>query len=211
MRAAERAAVKAAGLARYFTGTACPRGHLADRFVSNGSCITCTEESKKLRRAEYPELESLHAKARRLKDPEAARARDRADRIRNPEGTRERLRRWRVKNPDYEARRRQSNLQVFLAFQLRNRFKGALRCRAKAGSAVRDLGCTIPELIVWLERQFQPGMRWENYGDWHIDHRRPLASFDLADRAQVLVACHWTNLQPLWAVDNLRKGARHAA
>lgn len=86
----------------------------------------------------------------------------------------------------------------------------ALKNQQKAGSAVDDLGCTIPELMAHLERRFLPGMTWANWSrhGWHIDHIKPLASFDLTDREQFLAACHYTNLQPLWAVDNLRKGDR---
>lgn len=84
----------------------------------------------------------------------------------------------------------------------------AFRTKAKTGSAVRELGCSIEELILWLESQFQPEMSWKNYGLWHIDHRKPLSSFDLTKMDQVKVACHWSNLQPLWALDNLSKGAR---
>jgi hypothetical protein len=53
-------------------------------------------------------------------------------------------------------------------------------------------------------------MTWENWttNGWHIDHIRPLASFDLTDRQQFLVACHYTNLQPLWATENRKKQAR---
>ncbi len=83
----------------------------------------------------------------------------------------------------------------------------AIRTGAKSGSAVRDLGCTILELKAYLEARFLPGMTWKNHGlkGWHIDHIRPLTSFDLADRAQLLQAVHYTNLQPLWWQDNLRK------
>jgi len=50
-------------------------------------------------------------------------------------------------------------------------------------------------------------MTWDNWtlDGWHIDHIKPLASFDLTDRKQLLEACHYTNLQPLWAKDNLTK------
>ncbi len=78
----------------------------------------------------------------------------------------------------------------------------------KVGSAVRDLGCSVDKLKKHLESRFRFGMTWENYGMWHIDHIRPLASFDLTDRVQFLQACHYTNLQPLWAPENLGKGAR---
>ena len=71
-----------------------------------------------------------------------------------------------------------------------------------------DLGCTIPELKQYLESKFQEGMTWENWGvhGWHIDHIIPLSSFDLTCREQFLKVCHYTNLQPLWAKDNLSKG-----
>jgi hypothetical protein len=52
-------------------------------------------------------------------------------------------------------------------------------------------------------------MSWENYGKWHIDHIRPLTSFNLSDENQQLKAGHYTNLQPLWASENVRKGAKY--
>ena len=57
----------------------------------------------------------------------------------------------------------------------------------------------------WIESRFQPGMTWENYGDWHIDHIIPCASFDLTKPEEQLKCFHYTNLQPLWAEDNCRK------
>ena len=91
---------------------------------------------------------------------------------------------------------------------LRNRLNSAIGRGSRRGSAVALLGCTIPELMARFETLFTDGMTWDNRGAWHIDHIRPLASFDLEDVDQLAVACHWSNLQPLWAADNLRKGAR---
>jgi hypothetical protein len=70
------------------------------------------------------------------------------------------------------------------------------------------LGCSIAELRLHLESQFQPGMSWNNHGEWHIDHIRPLAKFNLACPLQLERACHFSNLQPLWAKDNIVKGMK---
>jgi hypothetical protein len=58
-----------------------------------------------------------------------------------------------------------------------------------------------------LECQFRPGMSWDNYGvfGWHIDHKKPLSSFNLEDPKQLKIACMLSNLQPLWANENLQK------
>jgi len=110
----------------------------------------------------------------------------------------------------YQNNRIKTNIQYKLSVRLRNRLYGALQGNFKNGSAVTDLGCSISELKTHLESKFQPGMTWDNWSfeGWHIDHIKPLASFDLTDRKQLLLACHYTNLQPLWAFDNLSKGDR---
>ena len=93
---------------------------------------------------------------------------------------------------------------------LRSRLYVALKQNTKVGSAVQDLGCSIEDFKKHLELQFQEGMSWENYGQhgWHIDHIIPLASFDLSDPEEFKKACHYSNLQPLWAEDNLKKGSK---
>ena len=107
----------------------------------------------------------------------------------------------------YVEERRKTDIQFKLSLNLRFRLNRAIRGNYKAGSAIRDLGCSIEELKKHLESKFQEGMSWDNwsYEGWHIDHIKPLASFDLTDRNQLLQACHYTNLQPLWAKDNIAK------
>ncbi len=76
---------------------------------------------------------------------------------------------------------------------------------------IADLvGCSMEELETHLESQFQSGMTRENRGraGWHIDHIRPCCSFDLTDPEQQKQCFHYTNLQPLWATDNLRKSGK---
>ena len=59
-----------------------------------------------------------------------------------------------------------------------------------------------------IESLFQPGMSWNNRSEWHIDHIIPCSSFDLKCPVQQRACCHYTNLQPLWAFDNMSKGKK---
>ena len=68
------------------------------------------------------------------------------------------------------------------------------------------LGCSYEEVREHLSKQFTEGMSWDNYGEWHIDHIIPLASATTEE--EVLKLYHYTNLQPLWAKDNLSKGCK---
>jgi hypothetical protein len=88
---------------------------------------------------------------------------------------------------------------------LRSRIRTALKNGFKSGSAVRDLGCSIEEFKLHLESQFADGMTWDNQGQWHIDHIIPLCKFNLSNREEFLQACHYTNMRPLWAKDNLTR------
>lgn len=91
----------------------------------------------------------------------------------------------------------------------------ALHCRLymavaqKKGKTMELTGCSKYELLEHLGSQFTESMTWENYGQWHIDHIRPCASFDLTDLEQQKICFHWTNLQPLWATDNIKKGSKY--
>lgn len=95
-----------------------------------------------------------------------------------------------------------------LQMSLRGRLRKAIKRNQKAGSAVADLGCSIDFFKQYLESKFQPGMSWDNRSNWHIDHIKPLSKFDLSKRDQLLEACNYRNLQPMWAVDNMIKGNR---
>lgn len=100
-----------------------------------------------------------------------------------------------------------NDVQFKLATRLRIRMYCALKQNNKAGSAIKELGCTVSELKSYLEKQFKDGMTWKNWGKkgWHIDHVKPLSSFDLTDSNQFAKAVHYTNLQPMWAEENLSK------
>lgn len=138
------------------------------------------------------------------------------------EKIRRRSKEWRNKNPDrFRAHLRKSGRKRYaerklglhpeehIAQAMRSRLRAALKERKFPKQKITNLtSCSRGELIRHLESRFQAGMTWKNYGNWHIDHKRPCASFNLLESDQVKACFHFTNLQPLWATDNLRKGRR---
>ena len=111
-------------------------------------------------------------------------------------------------------KKRATDPQFNMKCRLRNRLAGALK-RAQAGVVPRKcartldlLGCSMNFYMKHIEQQFQPGMSWENQGDWHIDHIKPCAAFDFNDPEQQKACFHYSNMQPLWAMDNFKKGAK---
>lgn len=135
---------------------------------------------------------------------------------------------WKLENPDknsakirraenldkvrlyyrnYTNHRRRSDPQFWLKARIRSRMNHALTGRTKSNSSVQFLGCTVEDALKYLASKFVPGMSLENRGKvWHIDHVKPLSSFNLEDLDQYAEACHYTNLQPLFIQDNLSKG-----
>lgn len=104
-------------------------------------------------------------------------------------------------------KKKMKDVQYKLRHNLRSRLRKTIHGSKHGLSPVRHLGCSIEELKKHLESQFDNKMSWDNYGEWHIDHIKPLADFDLTDESQFIEACHYTNLQPLWAEDNYSKGS----
>ena len=92
-----------------------------------------------------------------------------------------------------------------------NRIWSAMKSQRVNGFGSFSLvGCPVGFLRSYIEGKFERGMTWENYGEWHVDHIRPCASFDLSDKEQVLQCFNWRNLQPMWASENISKGANYA-
>lgn len=170
------------------------------------------ERAEYLKRYRRANREKVLANQRRYRERTADKQREYSLRSRRKHGDKilAANKEWRRQNPDYHAERYKSDDQYRLARILSSRFRGALRGNHKSGRAVELLGCTIEEFKRHIEAQWQPGMTWGNhrrYG-WHIDHIRPLNSFDLSDPEQQAMACHYTNLQPLWWRENISKRDR---
>jgi hypothetical protein len=139
-------------------------------------------------------------KAKRAKRKEAANAQKREYRQR-PECKAAAARRQREKlasNPQHKIRKN-------LSRRLWDVLRQSGEC--KNVSVMKYLGCAKDELIRHLESKFTKGMTWDNYGSgWHVDHIQPCASFDQTREDHLKICWHWTNLQPLWAEENVRKG-----
>ncbi len=141
------------------------------------------------------------------------------------------IRSWREKNRkaqrEYYARYRKENKSKLNAHQkayrernknspefklrknLRERLRNAIKGTRKSKPTMLLVGCTIDELKAHLEKQFRDGMDWSNYGQWHIDHIKPCTAFDLLTPEAQLECFHYSNLQPLWASENMSKGAKY--
>jgi len=141
--------------------------------------------------------------------------------LKNKEKRREYHKKYRKKkleDPTYQAQQRQyrseysknkyqTDVQYKLANRYRKRFKKALKQNYKKGKTLDYLGCSLKEYKEYMESKFQEGMSWDNHGftGWHIDHIIPCCQFDLTNEEEIKKCFHYTNLQPLWAEDNLRK------
>lgn len=118
---------------------------------------------------------------------------------------------WRKNNKNRIAKTRQTyrkNRKKYdpnfkLICNLRRRIHSILDGKSKSQSTIKLLGCSIEKFKIHLEQQFTKGMTWKNYGKWHIDHIIPLSS--AKNQQQIEKLFHYSNCQPLWAKDNLKK------
>jgi len=114
------------------------------------------------------------------------------------------------KSREYQKRKRRTDVVFKIKGNLRSRMYNAIRGGYKSARTEGLIGCSVKDLMMYLEKKFLLGMSWDNYGKWHIDHIIPCCSFDLF-RAEEQKRCfNFINLQPLWAEDNLRKNKRIA-
>lgn len=142
-------------------------------------------------------------------------ATDNRDNLRKYHGT------WREDNKehvnkykrDYERKRRAEDPKYRLGIRTRTAVWQLLKERNinKTNKTFALLGYTIEELMNHLEKQFTEGMTWDNYGEWHVDHKKPMALFEFTSTDDEGFKKCWSldNLQPLWETDNLSKGTRY--
>jgi len=168
-------------------------------------CRICKEEK-------HHGLFAKKGKNKSYECKECLNARERAVRAADSDAWNAKMRERYERTKDNINKTRRLNLQKRRDEDPHYRLMMALHCRLyiavkeKTGKTMELTGCSKDDLLKHLESKFSEGMSFENYGEWHIDHIRPCASFNLEDPEEQKKCFHWTNLQPLWALDNIRKG-----
>lgn len=106
---------------------------------------------------------------------------------------------------NYSRRRRKEDPMFRLIMNLRRRLNHLLK-GSKSKKTLELTGCDSDQLKKYLSNLFEPGMTWDNYGtEWHVDHIIALSKVDLFDEDKLSKVCHYSNLRPMWAEDNIRK------
>ena len=140
--------------------------------------------------------------------------------LKNKEKENERCKLYKLKNREkikitintYYRNRRKKDMAWRLLANVRTRINHALKKTVKKSDKTKKLiGISIEGLVKYIESKFKPGMSWEKRHLIHIDHIRPCASFDLSKPKEQAKCFHYTNLQPLWAHENLSKGDKFVA
>lgn len=133
----------------------------------------------------------------------------------NPDKVKAKRQRW-ISKPEnrdkinaYIRQKRKDDPSFKIAHNVRTRLLRVLKGKRKYAKTMELLGCTSQELKEHLEKQFSPEMNWDNHGKyWHIDHVKPISWFNLTIEREMREACHYTNLKPMVASENMSKGNR---
>lgn len=188
-------------------------------------CKTCLNARRKAKYYANIEHEAKRGKAYKEANKERTKQNMQAWKERNPtrrkEYDAENKERIAARNAEYFQRVKEKRAELarekyrsdpMHAMKCRLRLRTRLAIKAKGftkTSRIRQiLGCDDVTLKNHIEGLFTEGMTWENRGEWHLDHKTPLAAAKTEE--ELLALCHYTNLQPLWAADNFAKGGRLA-
>ena len=177
------------------------------------SCKACVKKECAVYRKAHRKQRAEAARAKRNSDVKSAREYERSKYASNPQKHIARNAAWQKENRawrrTYQKVRLDGDPRYAIERRLRGRLWHALRGSIKAASTFDLVGCSPSELMRHIESQFVDGMNWDNRTEWHIDHIRPCDSYDMSKESQQRECFHYTNLQPLWRSDNLRKGKKH--
>jgi hypothetical protein len=136
-----------------------------------------------------------------------------SEETKNKDRLRRKTEKYKKYNREYVKKRKQNDYNFYLKTKLNKRMWFLIKKSngVKSLKLIELLGCTIEFFKNYIEAQFKEGMTWGNYGKkgWHIDHIIPVCNFNLTKEEEQKKCFHYTNLQPLWWFDNLKKGSKH--
>lgn len=153
----------------------------------------------------------LRNKERRINNPEYYKNYEKERYSKNPEFYKKRWKDYLKKGREVvntNRRNKYSNdLNYKISCIMRNRFYKSVKRKKITNSSISFLGCSIDEFKEHIEKKFLIGMNWDNwkYNGWHIDHIIPLSRFNLKDKNEIKKAFHYSNLQPMWGIENIKK------
>lgn len=210
------------GLKRFFTGEKCPKGHDSPRYVCDNSCCQCKKEKiqEQRKNPEFRAKEIRREMKKRASSPEYKKKRKQSSldwfirksqdkkfvdsqKSKNREWYQERGgREW---SNEYRRKRMIEDPLFVIKSRIRSRVKESFRRNGftKRSMTREILGCSFEEFKIHIEKQFIDGMSWDNKDQWHIDHIVPLAM--AKSEEEVILLNHFTNLRPMWAIDNMKK------
>jgi len=192
MKVITRKEAKAQGLKRYFTGVACKHGHTSERSVSSKGCFSCVSDRHKKYRLENIDKHRAIDANYYKNNKEACIARQ-VEYIRKNNG---KIKEFKANNP-----------MITFARDCKSRIN-AIQVKSSLKRKEIEQGYTQEQFIQHIESQFIDGMTWGNRNEWHIDHIKPISLFLKEGVTDPNIINALSNLQPLWAKDNLSKGAK---
>lgn len=229
-----RKEAKSLGLKFYFTGKPCKNGHIDKRSVASCNCLSCAKDWLAQNQDAVRESRKRSYQKNAERNRIASREYHRANRERILGEMRERNKRYYKKNAEkikaqvlaYQkenaaertkyknewARKKAAQDPTFKMYlSARRILQRALGVagQKKYKRTTDYLPYTTEDLVLHLESQFQEGMSWDNYGEWHIDHIKPIKAFIDEGVTDPAIINALDNLQPLWASENMSKGAKY--
>ena len=175
-------------------------------------------EAAKLRQQRYNKTEKAKARLRRYAEVHPDRIKLVCQNYNRSVAGKNRFASYRIRHPEKmreiwrnAGKRRYASQRGRMIVNARNRIRAAVKSQGvkMSASASKLIGCDWDTLRNHLQSQFVADMSFDNYGKvWHVDHKKPIASFDLSDAEQMKQCFHYSNLQPLFGSDNLRKGSK---
>lgn len=196
----------------------CEESKNIELFYSNGKyinsfCIECDKARKALYRKNNKTKIDAWQKIYRSENKRKINAKNRVLYLQNKESVCNRTKKYKEENSEWYRKYKREYYQNPKNKLIRSMRRGVWGClcgKQKTSRTFDYIGCTVEELWKHLESQFIEGMTRDNYGEWHVDHVKPIDSFDFDTdlESELCKAWHYSNLQPLWAKDNLSKGKR---